>query len=295
MSDKIGLKQRIKRIRFTGRKAVPVLALIAAVMVSLFGCSASETEVLCAERHDYKIVSVVDPTCATNGYTQYECTVCKDRKTEEVETIAHEFTSSVYSEATCIKGEVIRYVCSVCGYSYDEIGDELSNEHDYSEFEVLNEPGCNDAGTKEIRCSLCGDKYTEEIPALGHEYTVTDQYYASCLANGYASYTCTRCGDSYTETLYAFGHYFLSATCSSPEMCAYCGETRGEPLGHTFSGECPYCGEIYYVGDDAVMKCSEATVVERISDKSLSEILQERGLRNPLTVFIYRNYIYVWC
>ena len=43
--------------------------------------------------------------------------------------------------------------------------------------------------------------------------------------------TCMRCGETRGDAL---GHDFLPATCSEPEVCTRCGETRGIALGHDF-------------------------------------------------------------
>lgn len=59
--------------------------------------------------------------------------------------------------------------------------------------------------------------------------------------------TCARCGETRGEAL---GHDCSEATCTEPETCVRCGETRGEALGHVF-GEatctepetCARCGE----------------------------------------------------
>ena len=135
------------------------------------------------------------------------------------------------------------YTCSVCGYSYSEEGDLSPDLHDYSVVEAVVYPGCTFAGENRVSCSRCGVSYTVEAPATGHNYVVSASVPASCLADGYRTYACSGCGDSYTETLNASGHQFAGATCSTPETCVLCGETRGEALGH-HPGKCEYCGAI---------------------------------------------------
>ena len=62
--------------------------------------------------------------------------------------------------------------------------------HSYTS-EVTTAATCTENGVRTYTCS-CGDSYTEEIPATGHNYscTETDDSYV---------YTCENCGDSYTE------------------------------------------------------------------------------------------------
>lgn len=47
---------------------------------------------------------------------------------------------------------------------------------------------------------------TEEIPALGHSYDVTDTKEPTCTKKGSTTYTCSRCGDTYVEETDALGH-----------------------------------------------------------------------------------------
>lgn len=47
---------------------------------------------------------------------------------------------------------------------------------------------------------------TEEIPALGHAYEVTDTKEPACTEKGSTTYTCSRCGDTYVEETEALGH-----------------------------------------------------------------------------------------
>lgn len=57
--------------------------------------------------------------------------------------------------------------------------------------EVTKAATCTESGVRTYTCS-CGDTYTEEIPATGHNYTCTD------CGDSYV-YTCENCGDTYTE------------------------------------------------------------------------------------------------
>ena len=67
-------------------------------------------------------------------------------------------------------------------------------------------PTCLADGVKTYTCSVCGDAYTESVPALGHDYkpVVTAP---TCEAEGYTTHTCSRCGDSYVDDeVAALGH-----------------------------------------------------------------------------------------
>ena len=67
--------------------------------------------------------------------------------------------------------------------------------HTYAETDRLDAT-CTEAGTIEYTCSKCGDKYYDDIPALGHDYGAW-----TSNNNGTHSKTCRRtgCGDVVTE------------------------------------------------------------------------------------------------
>ena len=75
---------------------------------------------------------------------------------------------------------------------------------------------------------------TDEIPALGHSYDVTDTKEPTCTEKGSTTYTCGRCGDTYIEETDALGHQEGDWTIvKEPRLfskgekaikCAACGE-----------------------------------------------------------------------
>ena len=114
---------------------------------------------------------------------------------------------------------------------------------------------CVKAGVRTYTCSLCGDSYTESIPAKGHSYSsvVTAP---TCTTSGYTTYNCSSCGDSYTaNATAATGHSYSSkvttaATCTSSGVrtytCSKCYTGYTETIaatGHSYvNGTCSACG-----------------------------------------------------
>ena len=75
-----------------------------------------------------------------------------------------------------------------------------------------------------------------------HNYTLTDLLEPTCTSDGFHTYTCDKCGDSYQESIAAAGHQYTPATCLSPKICKECGQTEGDPLGHSYTdGYCFRC------------------------------------------------------
>ena len=80
-----------------------------------------------------------------------------------------------------------------------------NNSCDHAYESVTEEATCVEAGAVVYTCKLCGDSYSEEIPATGiHNYeSVTVD--ATENTDGSVTYTCTNCGDSYVEVIPATG------------------------------------------------------------------------------------------
>lgn len=167
--------------------------------------------------HSYREVITKEPTCTEEGEKTYICD-CGDSYTEKIPATGHNF----------IDGE-----CEHCGEK-----DPDHHEHDYKE-EITKEPTCTEAGEKTYTCD-CGDSYTEEIPATGHNfvdgecehcgekdpdyhkhnYTEEITKEATCTEEGEKTYTCD-CGDSYTEKISMTEHHY-----GDDDKCTECGQTN---------------------------------------------------------------------
>jgi hypothetical protein len=97
--------------------------------------------------------------------------------------------------ATCQKDGQGYYVCTVCNEMQPVVTTGTHNG------EVSIEGAtCTEAGTKTTTCKTCGEVVTEEIPALGHAYTVSDIVNPTDYVEGSFVLGCSRCED-YEETV----------------------------------------------------------------------------------------------
>ena len=87
------------------------------------------------------------------------------------------------------------------------------------------------------------DPTLDPVPTqCNHNYTLTDLLEPACTTAGFHTYTCGKCGNSYQEIMIAAGHQYAPATCLSPKICRECGQTEGDPLGHSYTaGYCIRC------------------------------------------------------
>ena len=122
------------------------------------------------------------------------------------------------------------------------------HEHIWDEGEVTVSPTCEENGTKLYTCTECGETYTEELPALGHDYVDHEGQAATCLVEGWKPYqTCSRCDYTSYEKIDALGHDYVehtakAATCTeigwdAYQTCSRCNYTTYKEiaaLGHDY-------------------------------------------------------------
>ena len=149
----------------------------------------------------WKAVTTVDPTCATDGYTEYKNSLTGKTKQEAIPaTGKHTYEVTDSTDATCTETGSVTYTCSVCGDTYTEETDLA--EHTYEVTETTDAT-CTEDGSTTYTCSVCGDTYEETIPATGHddgEWTVTKS--AGAFSTGTKELRCTVCGEVLdTETI----------------------------------------------------------------------------------------------
>lgn len=149
-------------------------------------CGDSYTETIAAlppsHKHSYTAAVTKEATCTEKGVKTFTCS-CGDSYTEDMAPIGHNYSAAVTKQPTEAETGVRTYTCTGCGDSYTETIAKLppSHKHSYTSA-VTKEASCTEKGVKTFTCS-CGDSYTEDIAAPGHN-----------MANG----KCTRCG--YTQT-----------------------------------------------------------------------------------------------
>ena len=112
----------------------------------------------------WKAVTTVDPTCATDGYTEYKNSLTGKTKQEAIPaTGKHTYEVTDSTDATCTEAGSVTYTCSVCGDTYKET--IPATGHDDGEWTVTKSAGAFSTGTKELRCTVCGEVLdTETIP-----------------------------------------------------------------------------------------------------------------------------------
>ena len=126
-------------------------------------------------------------------------------------------------------------------------------ENHWDDGKITTPPTCTKTGVNQYTCTICSETKTEEIAALGHDYSSdwTIDTAAACETVGSKSHHCTRCYSKKDVTeIRASGHSWndgaitTEPTCTDEGVktftCNACGKTRTEAvaaLGHNYSSD----------------------------------------------------------
>ena len=108
-------------------------------------------------------------------------------------------------------------------YAYCEIRPQTCT-HSYTASQELA-PACTTGGVMRYTCSLCGDSYTQAIPALGHDWNQT-VLAPTCTEEGCTVSECRRCHEiKVADETPALGHSYENG------VCIRCGaaDPQGDP------------------------------------------------------------------
>ena len=216
-------------------------------------CGDSYTDIVVTTDHDY-VISITSSTCTENGSILYTCSVCGDSYEVVIPASEHTQGEAVVeneSAATCTEDgsyDIVVY-CTVCGeeISRQAVGVEAAG-HSYDDGTVTTEPTETEDGLMTYTCTVCGDTYTEAIPATGtgdgedteseceHDYHV-----AACIlknqsySSAYFVLSCSICGDTVQLDADILEEIAQDPTCTEEGSVKY--TATAEYNGQTFTEE----------------------------------------------------------
>lgn len=128
----------------------------------------ADSDIQC--NHDYIELGKVEPTCNSNGYTKYGCTICgKIDKEENKDKLPCTYTTFIeHVDPTCVTDGGDKYRCSVCK-KVGLINVEPATGHDYI-YQIIK-PSLYEYGYTEKKCRKCGlcDKFDWTNPLIKDE------------------------------------------------------------------------------------------------------------------------------
>ena len=146
------------------------------------------------------------PTCTEAGEKTYTCTRCNATKKEAIEALGHAYSDewTVDREATCEEAGSKSHHCTRPGCdSKSDVTIIEALGHEWSEGKETKAPTCTEAGEKTYTCTRCSATKTEEVAALGHDYSDewTVDKEATTTETGSKSHHCKVCGDKTDVTI----------------------------------------------------------------------------------------------
>lgn len=121
--------------------------------------------------------------------------------------------------------------------------------HDYSDWETVTSPDCENKGSEKRVCEVCSLSETRDIAPLGHDwetdYTVDKE--ATCTTEGSKSIHCSRCdavkdGAVIPVAAHSYGEWVVTTPATSTEagsrekVCSVCGDKVVEAISATGGG-----------------------------------------------------------
>lgn len=133
-------------------------------------------------------------------------------------------------------------------YEKGEIVEWPAHTHSYTS-SITKVATCTEKGEKTYTC-VCGNSYTEQIPSLGHNFSIfVSSTSSSCTEGGETVYKCSRCNQTRTTIGTALGHNYIStvheATCTekgyTEHICSRCKDSYKDKetaaVGHAYQTE----------------------------------------------------------
>ena len=118
--------------------------------------------------HDWELIDSRETSCAEAGYKKYECSNCRETKTETIAELDHKWVDDqVLEEATCTQDGAKFVYCSVCHLTKSVT---ISKGHKYGEWTITEEATNHTKGTRTRTCKRCSKKQTEDFYPDGTLY-----------------------------------------------------------------------------------------------------------------------------
>ncbi len=163
-------------------------------------------------------------------------------------------------------------------------------EHTYDSGVITKEPDCIGKGVKTYTCTGCGDTYTEEIPALGHDWPDTNSYTvvtsATCTVQGKGRRYCKHgCGWYFEVDIPATGHTYDNGVIIRKPSCTEKGTKQYTCIGcgASYTEEIPATGHTKVI-DPAVPATATTTGLTEGSHCSVcSKIFKYREVVPKIT------------
>lgn len=206
--------------------------------------------------HDYIETSRTEPTCTAVGKIYYACQNegCTWTKSENIPALGHDLALVSSQEPTCTTAGYNSYKCqrSGCSYSSTETVAATGHTADETNYTVVTEPTCEDAGLAKSVCTVCSADLDIKLEALGHNFEDVFTDIEGEPGHSMRTPTCTRCGQTdtaekvhnewvegyYTVDTKTTGSNSCTAITTVTKTCTICNKkesTNTQGPGHSYA------------------------------------------------------------
>ena len=174
--------------------------------------------------------------CTVGGNRYKQCTRCGETMTTEaIEGRAHSEVIDPEVPRTCTQdGKSAGSHCDVCGkiITPQAIFKAEGHKADENGFTTIAVATCEADGSRKAKCAVCGEEFTEKLPATGHSFRDT-VVKPTCEGSGYTLHKCTICGKEEKENISSpTGHKMketikpatMDANGKVVQTCSVCGK-----------------------------------------------------------------------
>ena len=216
----ISVKSRIKAVLTYKKPAfwVVLVAFIAGAVTSL--CFLTNPT---ACRHHYQGEITLAATCTQKGHETFTCTDCGHSYMAMLSPCQHAYIAVVLQPSDCANHGTEELTCVDCGFVTTRSLPLATDLHDLLD-RTFKEPACGTAGIGHTTCSRCSYLHAYELPALEHQYEVTEREEPCCSRSGKEVQTCKLCGHQVKKLLPRNGKHSWHGDKYS-RICGCCGMT----------------------------------------------------------------------
>ena len=214
----ISVKSRIKAVLSYKKPAawVVLVAFIAGAVTSL--CFLTNPRPC---HHRYQSQITLAATCTQKGNETFTCMDCGHTYMAMVSPCQHNYSGTVLTLSDCANHGQEELTCTDCGFVTTCSLPLDADAHDLQE-KVVKKPACGTPGVGNTVCSRCDHLVSYELPALEHQYEVTEQVEPNCTYSGYEIHTCKLCGHQTKQRLHRNDQHSWRIVDQYIKTCNYC-------------------------------------------------------------------------
>lgn len=167
---------------------------------------------------------VAYPTCTATGQIKIICKDCQQVvETKTVDALGHTMLLAEHGAPTCTEDGYELYKCANTGCDHTETKSIPAVGHDWHDIRVYEQDTCTKPGLMLQKCLMCEDYRTVEFDEVVHIWELTATVAPTCTEDGYNSYSCSICGEKSTEVLPALGHAWTAWNIDESPSCEHDG------------------------------------------------------------------------